>query len=657
MSKFIYPLILLFSLSLNSQNPKLNTQNTRVTYADLRANSYEKDSTANAHYIYEKGYSHFSVEEDFKLVTNYEAKIKILNRDGFEEANIIIPVGKNDRTSEKIKNLKAATYNLVDGKMDITNLDPEAVFTEEFETYDLKKFTFPNISAGSVLVYSYDLISPFYYDFTTWRFQEDIPKAYSEFTARIPGNYEYYTTIRGELKLEKDTSRIVRNCMDFGGSSSPADCVETVFAMKDIPAFTSEKFLTTSKNYLSMIEYELKQITRLDGTVRRYTREWKDVDKDLETDKSIGRQLKKDRLVEGVLPVAISSLPLGLDKAQKIYQFVQNEYNWNEEYRIYGDMDLKDIISDKTGNVLGINVLLHNLLSSEGFDVLPVMSATREKGFPTKVHPVLSDFNYFFVQLKLDGKEYLLDATEKNLDFGRLPFRGLNSYARLIDFDQGSSWINIWPEDYSSIVYRDSIKVNLDGTSNGMSHQVLKGYHAYNYRNKLDDISKDAVFKELSNYNENTFAVETEVINDDDPSKSLEIVYELDNKSQKIGDKIYYNPFSFRFFEENPFKQDKRSYTIDFGYKDYYMYSAIIEIPEGFKVSSLPEAMNIGLSGKGGILRFNAAQINDSMVQVTCQLKFAYPSYPAEYYPFLKEFFNKILEVQSQSLIVIEENS
>ncbi|MBT8320014.1 MAG: hypothetical protein KJP01_07785, partial [Gramella sp.] len=574
-----------------------------------------------------------------------------------EEANIKIPVGKSERTSEEIKNLKAFTFNLVNGKMDITTLDPKNVFTEEFETYDLKKFTFPNIKSGSVLVYSYDLISPFYYDFTTWRFQENIPKAYSEFTAKIPGNYEYYTTIRGGLKLDKDTARVVRNCMDFGGSSSPADCVETVYAMRDIPAFKSEKFLTTSKNYLSMIEYELKQINRLDGTVRRYTREWTDVDKELETSKSIGKQLKKDRLVEGILPDAITSLPLGMDKAEKIYKFVQQEYTWNEEYRIHADMHLKDIISNKTGNVLEINILLHNLLSSEGFDVLPVMSATRDKGFPTKVHPVLSDFNYFFVQIKLENQEYLLDATEKNLDFGRLPFRGLNSYARLIDFDAGSSWINIWPEDYSSIIYRDSIKVNEDGTSKGFSHQIFKGYHAYNYRNKLEDTGKQAVFKELSNYNENTQAIETEVINEDDPSESLEIVYDLSNKSQKIGDKIYYNPFNFRFFEENPFKQDKRTYTIDFGYKDYYIYSAIIEIPEGYKVSSLPESRNIGLSGKGGSLRFSASQIDPSVVQISCQLKFTYPSYPADYYPFLKEFFNKILEVQSQSLIVIEENS
>ena len=58
--------------------------------------------------------------------------------------------------------------------------------------------------------------------------------------------------------------------------------------MEDIPAFKAEKFLTAERNYLSRIDFELKQITKLDGYVQKYTRDWEDVDKELKTDKSIG---------------------------------------------------------------------------------------------------------------------------------------------------------------------------------------------------------------------------------------------------------------------------------------------------------------------------------------------------------------------------------
>ncbi len=657
MSKILFPAFLFLSLILQSQNPNFNTASAVTTKGDLEATFYSRDTLAHALYIYEEGDSKFDPSQDFDLVTKYTAKIKIFDKEGFEEANIEIPLGKNDRNSEKLKDLKAATYNLENGRIVKTTLYPGEVYTEEFETHDLKKFTFPNIKPGSVLVYSYELISPFIYDFTSWKFQDYIPKAYSKFTAKIPGNYEYNTILKGSLKLKTDTARIVRNCIDFGHTSNPADCVETVFDMEHIPAFTSEKYLTTPRNYLSVIEYELKQITRLDGTVRRYTREWDDVDREIRTDKSIGKQLKKDHLVRDLLPDSIRGLPVGLEKAEKIYRFVQKEFTWNDEYRIFADMDIKDVVENRTGTVLEINTILHNLLVSENFEVLPVMSATRNSGFPTKIHPVLSDFNYFFVQLSFEGKEYLLDATAKTLDFGRLPYRALNGYARLMDFETGSSWIDIRPTDYSRIIYQDSLQVKADGSAEGISRQMLDGYHAYEYRNAIKSSSEDQIFNQLSNAQETTRALNTVVSNKSDPSEKLEIRYDLSNASQKIGDKIYLNPFSFRFFGENPLKTEERTYPVDFGYKDFYMYSSLIKIPEGYKVTSLPEPKKIGLLGNGGSLIFSAKQINESEVLVNYQLKFAFPSYPAEYYPYLKEFFGEIIEVQNQSLIIIEENS
>jgi len=657
MSKIIYAAFFLFIATINAQNPNFNTQNSIASISDLEATSYPKDSLANAMYIYEEGFSEISKAHDYDLLTEYNAKIKVFNKEGFDEATVEIPVLKNDHDSEKIIELKAFTYNLENGKQVKTTLNPDHIYTENFERHDRIKFTFPDVKPGSVLVYSYKKKSPFIFDFTTWKFQEYIPKAYSKFTAKIPANYDYYTTIRGALKLKTDSARVIKNCIRFGINSSPADCIETVYDMEYIPAFKSEDFLTAESNYISRINYELKQITRLDGFVQKYTKNWEDVDKELETDKSIGKQLKKDRLVDDLLPEAISSLPNDLEKAQKIYKYVQEEFNWNEKYRIYDDMNIRNILDEKTGSVLEINTVLHNLFTSEEFTVFPVMSATRNRGMPSKLHPILSDFNYFFIQLNLDGKEYLLDATEKNLPFGRLPYRALNGYARLLDFENGSSWIDIVPKDFSKFVYQDSLKIKTDGSSEGYSLQVANGYHAVNYRNTIKELSHQELFNQRSKHTASTKAHHIEVFNREDPSEDLKIKYYLKNESQKINDKIYFNPFSFKFFEENPFKQEKRSYPIDFGYKDFYMYSAVIEIPEGYKITELPEAKNLAIQGNIASLKFSAGKTGDKTINVNCRLTFRYASYPAEYYQVLQQFFDKIMEVQTQSLIVLEENS
>ncbi len=656
MNKLFYCIALFTFSLLNAQSTDYNTENLIVNTKELAAENYLKDSTAHAVYIYEKGSGEIDDDRDYRLVRSYEAKIKILDKEGIEEANISIPLRKSSSSDskEELDNLKASTYKLIDGKIVKKTLSESKVYTEDYENYELVKFTFPDVEPGDIIVYSYELLSPFKFDFTTWYFQANIPKMHSEFTSRIPGNYEYYITLVGELKLTEENSELERNCISFG-SAGTADCVKSFYAMKDVPAFKEEDYMLSPSNFKSRIKYELKQFTRLDGYIVKYTKNWEDVERELKTAKSQGRQWKRDGLVKDVLPQEITDLPLGLEKAKRIFYFVQEKYNWNEKYDIHKEMDLKDVLEDKAGSVLGINSLLHNLYEAEGFKVYPVMASTRNHGLPSRIHPVLSDFNYFFIALKLDDEEYLLDATSDNLDFGRLPYRALNQYARKIDFDNGSSWIDLEPKDYSRIVYRDSLKILPDGTASGFSEQILSGYHAARFREYLKGHSENEIFNNVANPNAHAVAEKLNFQNVENAEDELLIRYELKNQSQKINEVIYFNPFSFHFFEENPFKLDERHYPIDFGYKDSYIYSAIIEIPEGYVVEEMPETKAMRMQGNGGSLMFSANQVSDRFINVQCRLSFPKANYPSVFYDALKKFFDEIIAVQSQSLIVLKE--
>ncbi len=658
MNKIIF-LLLFTTGSLSAQNPTYNSNNASVTTNDLQAASYAPDSLAHAFYIFEKGASEVDGTHDYNLLTSYGAKIKILDKEGIEEANISIPLRKSYSSSKKeeIENLQAATYKLVDGRILKKSLNLDQVYTEDFEDYELKKFTFPDVEAGDVIVYSYDLISPFLFDFTTWYFQEDIPKIHSEFIAKIPGNYEYYTTLVGNQELKSNEAKVIKDCISFSTSASLAGCVETKYVMEDIPAFKEEDYMTSAKNYISRLKYELIQITRLDGYVQKYTKSWDDVDSELKSSKGLGRQWRKDGLVEDILPEEIKSLPTNLEKAKKIFHFVQENYKWNGNYEIHRDMNLKDILKDHTGNLLAVNTVLHNLYDAEGFEVYPVMASTRNHGFPTKIHPILSDFNYFFVQLNIEGKEYVLDASNENADFGRLPFRALNGFARKIDLENGSSWINIDPQDFSTITYRDSLKIKADGTATGYSEQILTGYHALNFRDHMEDYSEKEIFEKVSKPIAHTVATRTHYENMDDNEKELHIRYDLENKSQKINDLIYFNPFSFKFFKSNPFNLEERNYPIDFGYKDAYTYSAILQLPEGYAVAELPEQKALRMPGNSGSLVFSASQITEDTVTIQCRLTFPRAVYTSEFYEGIKKFFSEIMAVQNQSVIVLKEKA
>ena len=655
MSRILLVIITLLSINI-ATSQTYNSENLTVSRGDLTTTIYDKDSTANAFYIHEAGYSRYEKKADFNLVTDYAAKIKILNEKGYDNATIKIWVGKSKNDEEKVSKIKATTYYLNNGNIETTELSPDHIFTEENDRYDIVSFTFPSLSPGAVLVYSYTKESPFIFNFETWYFQEDIPKAFSKFESRIPGNYHYNIKKVGYKKLDSHDEELVKNCINFSSNGRPAECLHSTFIIKDIPAFVEEEFLTSRNNFINRLEFELEEVINLDGSTRKFSKSWDDVDKEVIRDESIGRQLKRTSLTNDVLPAAIKQMPNNLEKANAIYDFVKNNYKWNEEYHIFSNVDLRELLNEKTGNISSLNILLHNLYEEENFNVKPALSSTRNNGLPTKLYPVLSEFNYLIVQLELDGKTYLLDTSEKYLPFGELPFRALNSYARVIDLNGPSEWVPIETSTASTIAIRDSISIKPDGTSIGHSEHIFIGHRAINVRNKLDKIDRDNIVATLTNPNEQTRTTSIQFFNKDLIEKPVSLEFDLDNTSQKINDLIYFNPFSFKFFESNPFKLSERTYPIDFGFKQSFVYSLVVSLPENHSIVELPEGKLAKLPDNAGSLYFVVQQADEKTVNIQCRLSLQRPSYSTQFYPYLKEFMSTVMDIQNSSYIVVKEN-
>ena len=195
-------LFLLLSFYSFSQS-KFYSESYRVVLADIETNTFEKDTTANALVIYEQGNSYVD-RRDYDLRTEIKHKIKILNQEGFNQANVTIPLYKKDGNSyESVDKIIATTYNMINGKVVKTKLDEKDIFEEEYsENITLVKFTLPNIKAGSVITYSYTLRSPFMFKYKGWEFQGEIPKLYSEYKTSIPGNWLYHIKLVGYKKYD-----------------------------------------------------------------------------------------------------------------------------------------------------------------------------------------------------------------------------------------------------------------------------------------------------------------------------------------------------------------------------------------------------------------------------------------------------------------------
>lgn len=421
--------------------------------------------------------------------------------------------------------------------------------------------------------------------------------------------------------------------------------------MKDVPAFIEEDHMTTTNNYLSRIEYELKTFTTFEGNVTNYTKEWKDVDKELKTDENIGKQLSKSIKIEELLPQEIINESNTVEKAKSIFEHVQKNYAWNEKFRIFKNVSVKNIIKNKSGNVGSLNILLHNILKESGYNVKPLLISTRENGHPTKIYPVISDFNYLIVHANIDGKIYLLDATDKYLSFGEIPFRCLNQYGRLLDFNAGSSWFDITPKK-SDVLYEAKLKIDEDENIIGTIKSKRTGYQAYNsrksyFKNKPDYIEK------LESRSGDIIISEFEVLNSTATNPVFEEKYNIEYSAEKAGGNIYINPFLIKFFKENPFKLQERTYPIDFGYNKSYYYVLKLNLGDSYELVEKPKTVIASLPEKSGRI-FLSSSYFENELSLTLKIDFKKPIYVAEYYPYLKKLMNKIVDVQNNSLILIK---
>ncbi|PWK19523.1 DUF3857 domain-containing protein [Xanthomarina spongicola] len=641
---------ILLSINIYSQSV-FNSENFTVTSADLETNFYEKDSTANALVLYEYGNSYVD-DRDFRLKTEIKKKIKIFNKQGFNKATIQIYLYNKDRRREKVTNIMATTYNVENGLVTKTQLNENDIIEEVYnENNSIIKFTFPNLKEGSVINYSYMIDSPFMFKYKEWDFQEDIPKLYSEYNTSIPGNWEYNIRLVGYLNLTNMEESIEKTCLEVGNGGK-ANCINTIYRMKDIPAFIMEDFMTTKENYLSRLEYELKTFKDFRGLTNNYTKTWKTVHSEIKSDKNLGKQLGNNSYTKELLPRNITDELDVLKKATDIYKYVQTNYTWNEKYSIWNDVSVKDLINNKSGKVSEINMLLYNLLESQDFDVTPILISTRDNGLPTKLYPVISDFNYLIVQIKINDNTYLLDATDKYLAFGQLPFRCLNQYGHLLDFKTNGYWIDLNPTNITTTHYRVDLKLEDDDILLGKINANTTGYHALPIKKKYYDNKIDYLKKYKEKYHSITFLNHT-VSSEDKTSYEFLEEFEIEYQAENIGGNLYINPFLFKLMDENPFKLQERTYPIDFGFKDTYLYTLKIDLNENYDVLETPEDLNIGLPNNKGLLIFTTKVVDNSILMYF-KFNFKEAIYNPDYYESLKMFMGTIIDVQKNSLLVLK---
>ena len=460
-------------------------------------------------------------------------------------------------------------------------------------------------------------------------------------------------------KLTKNDRSRIDDCLTTyrGGK---ADCALLKLGMKDVPAFKEEKYMTAASNFRSSVHFELASVHSFNGGVDQLAKTWADVDRELSNNKDFGIQIKKGvGFFQKNLDSLLSDKRAPLDRAKKIYRFMQHWYSWDGYTGTQCAKGIKDAFEARKGNVGDINLSLIAAMQAAGLDACPVLVSTRDNGLPEDLFPVISDFNYVLARLELGEKTYLLDATRPVLPFGVFPMACINGRGRVFYNDKPSDWEPIVAPVSQKVVYMANLDLDSAGQVSGTVTQSYYGYAALAKREAMRNYnSKAAYLKALRGKWQDMEILDDSIDHLNDPERPLvEILTVRFKDLQSAGSGgVVFNPFFQNAVKENPFKLKERHYPVDFGAPQEYYSVTTLRYPEGYRVLSIPVKKALALPDKGGRYVLDNSQFKNQVVIKTI-MDMNRPVYAADQYPSLKEFYNRIIQSQRAGLVLAQNST
>ncbi|MEO9513363.1 MAG: transglutaminase domain-containing protein [Flavobacteriaceae bacterium] len=617
-----------------------------VSKEELLEKEYPNDQSAGAVILFKKKNTYLlSSVVDNKLITEVHERIKIYKNDGFEYATEEINLFKTRSSEEGVNKIKAVTYNLENDQIVTTELKKDEIFeTEASYNYNQVKFTLPNVKAGSIIEFSYKITSPFIWNIDEFRFQYDIPVKRMEAEIRTPKGFNFKQTFKGYYNVYPKTSTKRDHRIDM-------NVVINEYVINNMPAMKAENYVDNINNYRSGVIYELVSV-ELPGYFKSYSQSWADVAKTIGSSDDYKNQLDKTRSFDDEVDAIIGDSATEIDKMKSIFEYIKDNITWNGvdgKYFYYG---LKKTLKEKKGNAADINLLLVAMLRYAGINANPVIISTKENLIP--FFPTIDRLNYVLAYAVIDDKQYFMDATEEFSNLNVLPIKDYNWKGILIDNNK-KVWkqIDILSPGNSSSLYAMNISLNEDGSEEGSCKSRFDKHSALQFRKKYKGQDMDDYLAEKESRYSGIEIDNYEVKNTDTYQGNVNESFNFYNDSgaDLINDKLYVKPLGFLSMDENPFKSEKREYPIDFGYPIKDMYMVSLNIPEGYKVESIPSPTMVSLPDNLGVFRYSITQVN-AKINIAVNLEINKASISPTYYPHLKEFFNQIIIKESEQLIL-----
>ncbi|WP_066622324.1 DUF3857 domain-containing protein [Rufibacter roseus] len=614
--------------------------------------------------LYDYGESAFEFTKGTQVVFKRTTRIKILKKNGLDQADIFIPFYQKDfQNREEVKDVKGFTYNLENGKVVKVKLDEKSIFEEKQDAnWHQKKLTMPNAKVGSVIEISYTIKSDFIENLREWEFQNTIPVMWSEYRVEMVPFFEYTHLLSGFNSFHIKDAQVLHQTKGITyeekvgyqtvqqRSSMSMQILQYRFVMKDLPAFTEEPYLTSIDDYKSKMEFMLTKIQYPNQEPRYMASNWDGFAKELLKEENFGGQLVSSNFTKKIAEELNVASADSLAKVKKVLAYVQKQMSWDGKNRVYSE-NIKKAHDSRKGSSADINLLLTALLREVGIEASPMLISTRQHGKPVTEMPMLSKFNYVVAHVKIGKNTYLLDATEPDVPFGMLPFRCLNGKGWVAELPSGR-WVPIKNSERNVQMVSADLQIMPTGEVVGTMEETFQGISALRARSYIRTKGQEEFIKNFSDKGQEWVRQEVKIQNMEKLQEPLKTQYKL----TKAGDLqpvqlLYVTPMLNHAETENPFKIAERLYPIDFATPSDEVYVFTFTIPEGYEVEELPQGKNLSLPNNTARFIY-AAQIVNGKLQVMSRLNINKEVFGPEEYANLRELYNQLVAKHAEKIVL-----
>jgi len=624
-------LLVLFTIvPLSAQKSPLKFGKISSDEWDLQEVPYDQEAAAVVLYHYAT--AKFTGNN---LSVTFHKRIKVLKPKAIDLADVEIPFYSKDGI-QKVVSLKAQSHNSDGENQSLSNKD--FYTSQHSEEWSRVSFSFPNVAVGTILEYSYTLISENFVFLRTWDFQDDYPTLHSEFRAAIPEALNYKVIFQGKRLLQKYGSR-----------------PESQWVLNNLDALKPEPFMTTINDFRERIRFQLTGYYTSDdsGTggieFKSLMTSWKSVGQELWTNQYFGDQINKKGIAKSITENALSLSGDQKSKLQAIYAYVSQNYRWDGDYSTFAS-PLKDVVEKREGDSGDINLLLCMLLNYHEIDAQPVLISTRGHGMVAKDIALLSQFNHVVVRVKIGEEYFLMNATDPLRPYNLLAEEDLNKFGLVVPPKQEPHWIDLQPAKNN--VKNFMISMDLTDLSNPeVSVQgSYNGLYATNIRRKIKSEKADLIPTKAPE-----MKLQIEAKNEDEILKPLILKSSnIDLEIMENGPYLYVEPMFLDFYPENPFKAEKRNFPIDFGSPFKESYSIKIIVPDGYIVEEVPEATSLKLPRNYGYFQY-FTDVNPQEITLTARMGINKPTMGYGMYPSLQQFYDLMIE-KLNAQVVLKKN-